>query len=201
MPDFFSIELLASKILPDLTLLAALPQTTAELAMVSEPLNDLIKLKPLIEFKNSGQKLVFTNGVFDLLHRGHLSYLMASRNRGQALMVAVNTDASVKRLNKKGDRPINPLSERLLMLAALPWVDFVIPFSENTPVELLKKIQPKLYTKAGDYDLNSLPELPVMQKLGGAVEIIPFEEGFSSSKIIEKVISSITLNIQPPKNT
>jgi rfaE bifunctional protein nucleotidyltransferase chain/domain len=195
MQTAFSIDLLAEKMIPDMGLISDLPQHLDELAVQLQNIDimtrEKLALSKLVSFKQANKKLVFTNGVFDLLHRGHLSYLMHSRNRGDALIVAVNTDASVKRLNKKGDRPINPLSERLLMLAALPWVDFVVPFSEDTPVEVLKKIKPNLYTKAGDYSLDQLPEVPVMKALGGNVEIIPFEQGFSSSSIIEKAVAAM----------
>ena len=102
--------------------------------------------------------MVFTNGVFDILHRGHASYLAQARELGASLVVGVNSDASVKMLGKGDDRPINTESDRQALLAALASVDLVALFTEQTPVQLIEKIRPDIYVKGGDYEIDTLPE-------------------------------------------
>lgn len=124
--------------------------------------------------------VVFTNGVFDILHTGHFKLLQAARSKGSKLVVGINTDASVKRL--KGDeRPINTLKKRISQLEILPWVDEVIPFEEDTPLELIKGISPDLIVKGGDYNVEE-----VVGHDYAPVYIVPTEEGYSTSEIIEK---------------
>lgn len=130
--------------------------------------------------------LVFTNGCFDLLHVGHLRYLQEARKQGAALLVALNTDASVQRL-KGPTRPILPENERAEMLAALTCVDYVALFDEPTPENLLRAIRPEIYAKGGDYTLDSLPEAPVLKELGIEARFLTLVEGRSTSSIIDKI--------------
>jgi rfaE bifunctional protein nucleotidyltransferase chain/domain len=136
-----------------------------------------------------GERLVFTNGVFDLLHVGHLRYLQEARALGDALIIAVNTDASVRAL-KGPQRPIVPEDERLEMLAALSCVNFVTLFATPTPVPLLEQIRPALYVKGGDYREENLPEAPVVRGYGGQVHILSLVAGRSSTDIIARVRSA-----------
>jgi len=122
--------------------------------------------------------IVFTNGCFDILHRGHVNYLQASRQLGSRLIVGVNSDESVKRL-KGGNRPINAVEDRVAILKALRCVDEVVVFEENTPIELIQKIAPDIITKGGDYN----PEQVVGYGLANVI-IIPFVEGFSTTRIL-----------------
>ena len=134
----------------------------------------------------NGERIVFTNGVFDLLHVGHARYLAEARALGDALIVAVNTDSSVRGL--KGPlRPIVPEEERMEMLAALTAVDYVTPFSTPTPVPLLEAVRPALYVKGGDYTAENLPEAPVVRGYGGHVQILSLVAGRSSTDIIGRV--------------
>lgn len=133
-------------------------------------------------------KIVSTNGCFDLLHVGHVRYLQQARALGDKLIVALNTDASIKRL--KGDsRPILPESERSELLAALDCVDWVVLFDEDTPVNVLKEIKPDIHVKGGDYTEDSLPETPVLKEVGAEIKFLPYIEGRSTSSIIEKIQS------------
>lgn len=139
--------------------------------------------------QSSGEVVVFTNGVFDLLHAGHARYLAEARSLGDALIVAVNTDSSV-RMNKGDLRPIISERDRAEVVASLEAVDYVVLFSEKTPVDLLSQIKPLLYVKGGDYRVEELPETPVVLAYGGAVSILSFVPGRSSSSIIERVCSA-----------
>ena len=134
-----------------------------------------------------GKRVVFTNGVFDILHVGHLRYLQDARALGDALLVGVNADASVRRL--KGDsRPVNPEHERAELLAALRCVDGVCIFAEDTPVELIRAVNPNIHAKGGDYkNPDALPETPVVRELGGEVVILPLVPNRSTSRVIEKI--------------
>ena len=118
--------------------------------------------------------LVFTNGVFDILHRGHASYLAQARALGASLVVGVNSDASVKMLGKGDDRPINTEADRQALLAALESVDMAVLFTEQTPVNLIEKIRPDIYVKGGDYQLDTLAETHLVKSWGGKAVAIPF---------------------------
>lgn len=132
----------------------------------------------------AGEKIVFTNGVFDLLHVGHLRYLQEARALGDALLIAVNSDSSVRRL--KGDsRPIVCESERAELLDALRCVDFVTIFETDTPVPLIGQVKPLIYVKGGDYTVETLPETPIVKGYGGDVIILGFTKGRSTSRLIE----------------
>jgi D-beta-D-heptose 7-phosphate kinase/D-beta-D-heptose 1-phosphate adenosyltransferase len=133
-----------------------------------------------------GKKIVFTNGVFDILHKGHIQILSEAATFADILIVGVNADASVKRL-KGTSRPINDEASRALILAALLMVDAVILFEEDTPLELIKFINPTVLVKGGDYTLENIVGAKEVLENNGEVKIIPLEEGFSTTGIIEKL--------------
>jgi D-beta-D-heptose 7-phosphate kinase/D-beta-D-heptose 1-phosphate adenosyltransferase len=130
--------------------------------------------------------LVFTNGVFDLLHPGHVDVLDGARRAGAALVVGVNSDASVRRL-KGPTRPVRTAEERSLVLAALEAVDAVVVFDEDTPLELVRAIQPDVIVKGGDYSPESIVGADVVRARGGRVIVVPLQEGQSTTSIIEKM--------------
>ena len=138
------------------------------------------------EIREAGGRVVFTNGCFDLLHPGHVSYLRAARSLGDALVVGLNSDASVRRL-KGPPRPVVPEKDRATMLAALESVDAVILFGEDTPVRLLRDLKPAVYVKGGDYRIEDLPETEVAAGIETEIRIIPFEPGYSTSALIERI--------------
>ena len=133
--------------------------------------------------------IVFTNGVFDILHRGHASYLDQARSLGGSLVVGLNTDASVKLLHKGDDRPINGEADRAALLAALASVDLVILFAENTPVELLAKVRPDIYVKGGDYVMDTLDETRLVKSWGGTALAIPFIYERSTTSLLGRIRS------------
>lgn len=130
------------------------------------------------------QKIVFTNGCFDILHRGHITYLAQARQMGDLLVVGLNSDASVRRL-KGPERPVNDEQSRALLLAALEMVDYVVLFEEDTPYNLILKVKPDLLVKGGDYDIDNIVGADFVRQRGGEVRTIPFVQGFSSSSIID----------------
>ncbi len=132
------------------------------------------------------KKIVFTNGVFDILHRGHIASLSDAASLGDILIVGVNADASVKRL-KGESRPVNDEQSRALLLAALVITDAVILFDEDTPLELIKSILPDVLVKGGDYSLEQIVGAKEVMANGGKVEIVPIVEGFSTTGIIAKM--------------
>ena len=138
-----------------------------------------------------GLRVVFTNGCFDLLHPGHVAYLEEARSLGDALLVAVNTDASVRRLGKGGLRPVNPEADRARVLAALAAVDRVVLFDEDTPFALLTELQPDVLVKGGDYRLEEVVGREAIQARGGQVRILPFRPGYSTSLILERIRGSL----------
>ncbi len=131
--------------------------------------------------------VVFTNGVFDVLHRGHVSYLHAARQLGGSLVVAVNSDASARMLGKGSDRPLNHDIDRAAVLAGLASVSLVTFFDERTPVELIKEARPDLYVKGGDYDMETLEETRVVRSWGGESLAIPFVDGFSTTSLVQRI--------------
>lgn len=131
--------------------------------------------------------VVFTNGVFDVLHRGHVSYLHAARQLGGSLVVAVNSDASARMLGKGPDRPLNQDIDRAAVLAGLASVSLVTFFDERTPVELIKQARPDLYVKGGDYDMETLEETRVVRSWGGESLAIPFVDGFSTTSLVQRI--------------
>ncbi len=131
--------------------------------------------------------LVMTNGVFDVLHRGHVSYLARARDLGASLLVAINTDASARRLGKGPERPLNQQADRAFMLAALQSVDMVTFFDEDTPVALIGQLRPDILVKGGDYDMSKLPETALVQSWGGKALALPFVDGYSTTALVEKI--------------
>jgi rfaE bifunctional protein nucleotidyltransferase chain/domain len=133
--------------------------------------------------------LVFTNGVFDVLHRGHVLYLAAARELGAALLVAVNSDSSARQLGKGPDRPLNREGDRLTVVAALESASFVTLFDESTPYALLQRCRPDIYVKGGDYDMESLEETRLVRSWGGRAVAIPFVDGYSTSALVSRIRS------------
>ena len=133
------------------------------------------------------QPLVFTNGCFDILHRGHVTYLAQARALGGSLVLALNTDASVKRLGKGDDRPLNSCEDRMAVLAALEAVSLVVPFSEDSALEVVQEVQPEIYAKGGDYDMAAIPEGRAVLAYGGQAVAIDFAHDRSTTKLLTKV--------------
>ena len=133
---------------------------------------------------------VFTNGVFDVLHRGHVMYLAQARALGASLIVALNTDASVKRLGKGDDRPLNQEQDRAIVMAAQEAVSCVTWFDEDTPQEIIAQIRPDILVKGGDYDMALLPETALVQSWGGRALALPFVQGYSTTKLLQKIRAS-----------
>ena len=131
--------------------------------------------------------LVFTNGVFDVLHLGHVLYLEQARALGANLIVALNTDSSARRLGKGPDRPLNSEADRAMVVAALESVSLVTWFSEDTPLELISQVKPDLLVKGGDYDMRKLAETGVVESYGGRVLAIPFLGGYSTTALVKKI--------------
>jgi rfaE bifunctional protein nucleotidyltransferase chain/domain len=131
--------------------------------------------------------VVFTNGVFDILHRGHVTYLADAKALGATLIVGVNSDASVRMLGKGDDRPINNEADRMALLAALESVDWVVRFEEQTPVALIEALRPDVLVKGGDYDMDKLPESVLVRGWGGKALAIPFEHDRSTTALLKKV--------------
>ncbi|WP_374697480.1 D-glycero-beta-D-manno-heptose 1-phosphate adenylyltransferase [Alcaligenes nematophilus] len=144
-------------------------------------------LREAVEQGRLARPLVFTNGVFDILHRGHVSYLDEAAQLGASLIVGVNTDASVRRLNKGPERPINPEQDRAALLAALACVDAVVLFDEDTPEALIAALRPDLIVKGGDYDMEALPETALVRSWGGDAVAIPFEFQRSTTALVRKL--------------
>jgi rfaE bifunctional protein nucleotidyltransferase chain/domain len=142
-----------------------------------------------------GHKVVFTNGCFDILHRGHVSYLAQASSLGNKMVLAINTDDSVRRLGKGADRPINDEVSRAIVTAGLGFIDLVVSFNEDTPLELIKMLKPDVLVKGGDYNAEQLdsnaPDYivgsDVVRKDGGTVATIPLVDGFSTTSIVEKL--------------
>lgn len=131
--------------------------------------------------------LVFTNGVFDVLHRGHVMYLAQARALGASLVVAVNTDASARKLGKGSDRPLNNETDRAVVMAALASTDLVTWFDEETPLQLIAQIRPDILVKGGDYDMQTLPETRVVESYGGRALALPFVDGYSTTALVRKI--------------
>lgn len=136
--------------------------------------------------QQKGYKVVFTNGCFDILHAGHIAYLKEAKKLGNVLVIGVNTDESVKRL-KGNSRPINTLEDRLTLLSALESVDYVVPFDEDTPLELIKKVGPDVLVKGGDYQIDTIVGAREVLERGGEVQSLPFIAGKSTTRMIEKM--------------
>jgi D-glycero-beta-D-manno-heptose 1-phosphate adenylyltransferase len=160
-------------------------KNTAEKIYALEDLKKVLK-----NWQDEGKKVVFTNGCFDIVHLGHIDYLEKAHQKGDKLVVGLNTDASVKRL--KGEtRPVIPEYARARMLAALEFVDAVVLFAENTPQALIETLKPDVLTKGNDYALENIVGADFVLANGGKVETLPLVDGFSTSQIIEKIKQSM----------
>jgi D-beta-D-heptose 7-phosphate kinase/D-beta-D-heptose 1-phosphate adenosyltransferase len=148
---------------------------------------DRERLAARLDFdRQQGRRVVFTNGCFDILHKGHVTLLHRARALGDVLVVGVNSDAGIRRLKGPG-RPINCLEDRLQVLAALGCVDYLVPFDEDTPYQLIRALRPDVFVKGGDYTREQLPEAPLVEALGGEVVLLPYLEGRSTTGLIEKI--------------
>jgi D-glycero-beta-D-manno-heptose 1-phosphate adenylyltransferase len=131
--------------------------------------------------------VVFTNGVFDVLHRGHATYLAAARALGGSLVVALNTDASARRLGKGSDRPLNNAEDRAALIAALESVSLVTWFDEDTPFEIIDATRPDILVKGGDYDMKRLKEAQLVESYGGQAFALSFVDGYSTTALVQKI--------------
>ena len=136
------------------------------------------------------QPVIFTNGVFDVLHRGHVTYLAQARSLGASLVVALNSDASARRLNKGVDRPLNSQQDRAAVIAALGSVDLVTWFDEDTPLALIDELRPAVLVKGGDYDMRKLQETRLVESYGGRAQAIPFVDGYSTTALVRRIRST-----------
>ena len=160
------------------------------LSISGKRIRDLDALRSRVEFHRSqGRRIVFTNGCFDIIHRGHITYLDRAKELGDLLIVGVNGDDSVRRLKGEG-RPINGLDDRLAVLEALSCVDHVVAFDEDTPEALLETVRPDVFAKGGDYSRSTLPEAELVERLGGTVQILPLVDERSTTGIIARARSS-----------
>ena len=144
--------------------------------------------KVVEDWKQKGIKTVFTNGCFDLLHLGHLDYLSKSKDLGDKLILGLNSSASVSRL-KGPTRPINSTESRAMMLAALEFIDLVVVFEEDTPLNVIASLTPNILVKGGDYTIKTIVGAPEVEAKGGLVKVIPFLDGYSSTTIVTKIQS------------
>lgn len=168
-------------------------------------IHHLLALRP--QWRQAGLRLVLTNGVFDLLHRGHIEYLTQARAMGDVLVVGINSDASTRAL-KGPSRPLMPAADRAYLLAALRMVDYVAVFAELTAETLVQSLQPELYVKGGDYavtdaavpiiDHARLPEARVVQAYGGQVVLLPYCAGYSTSDLLARIVAHCGLHPPTP---
>ncbi|MBI2725739.1 MAG: D-glycero-beta-D-manno-heptose 1-phosphate adenylyltransferase [Polaromonas sp.] len=134
--------------------------------------------------------VVFTNGVFDVLHKGHATYLAQARALGGSLVVAINTDSSARRLGKGPDRPLNNELDRAALMAALESVSLVTWFDDDTPAGLIAELRPDVLVKGGDYDMSKLAEARIVESYGGRAVVIPFVDGYSTTALVKKIRSA-----------
>ena len=144
-------------------------------------------LEKVNQLKQAGKKIITTNGCFDILHPGHIETFARARALGDILIVLVNSDTNPYFRTKPG-RPINTEDSRMMMLSAIRYIDIVYPFSEETPVSLLEKIQPAIHVKGGDYIKENLPEYDAVRKYGWDIEIISTVDGYSTTGIVERIL-------------
>ena len=145
-------------------------------------------LKSVKAGREKNKKIVFTNGCFDIIHPGHIDYLSQARDLGDILVLGLNTDQSVRRLNKGSNRPINDERTRAYVLAGLASVDLIVFFDEETPYNLIKLLQPNVLVKGNDYEVDKIIGFDILKENGGEVITIPFLEGYSTSSLIKKII-------------
>ncbi len=159
----------------------------SELHKINDKIISLEELKARIEsWKANGEKIAFTNGCFDILHRGHVEVLAKTVDLGDKLIIGLNSDSSIKKL-KEENRPIVDEKSRALLLAAFSFVDAIVLFSEQTPINLIAEIKPDILVKGGDYEIQEIVGYNIVQRNGGEVITIPLTEGFSSTNIIDKI--------------
>jgi len=155
--------------------------------MSAGPILDEAQRARLERWRGAGERIVFTNGVFDLLHRGHVEYLADARALGDRLVVGVNSDASVRRLGKGPGRPLVPAADRAAVLAALRCVDLVVIFDEETPERLIREVRPAVLAKGGDWAPEAIVGREFVESYGGRVERVAVREGFSTSALVERI--------------
>jgi len=159
----------------------------SHLEKINDKIISLEALKLRVEnWKSSSEKVVFTNGCFDILHRGHIDVLAKTADLGDKLIIGLNSDSSIRKL-KEDNRPIVDEKSRALLLAAFSFVDAIVLFSEQTPFNLIADIKPDILAKGGDYKIEEIVGYEVVQQNGGEVITIPLTEGFSSTNIIDKI--------------
>jgi D-beta-D-heptose 7-phosphate kinase/D-beta-D-heptose 1-phosphate adenosyltransferase len=159
---------------------------------MEEKVKTLQELKRIrVEAKKAGQKVVWTNGCYDIVHAGHALYLQRAKNLGDLLIVGLNSDRSI-RATKGPQRPIVQQKERAIVLSALACVDFVIIFDQDSPIELIKDLQPDIYAKGGDYTIDTInqPERRIVEGFGGEIALLPGVEGSSTTAIINKILKA-----------
>ena len=162
----------------------------SHLNTIQKKIFSLDELKTQIDsWKKSGEKIVFTNGCFDIVHRGHIEVLANTADLGEKLIIGLNSDCSIEKL-KGENRPILNEKSRALLLASLTFVDAIVLFSEETPINLISMLLPNVLAKGGDYDINTIVGHKIVQDNGGEVILVPFIDGFSSTNIIEKIKNS-----------
>ncbi len=157
------------------------PARPAFLDKIASPADAAVRVAQL------PRPVVFTNGVFDVLHRGHVTYLAQARALGGSLVLALNTDASARRLGKGPDRPLNNEQDRAVLMAALDSVSLVTWFDEDTPLALISALKPDILVKGGDYDMDKLAETAVVKGYGGRALAIPFVDGYSTTALVKKI--------------
>ncbi len=158
-----------------------------QLDKIGDKINSFDSIETLVKkWKNDGLTIVFTNGCFDILHYGHLHYLAAARDLGDRLVVGLNSAASVSRL-KGAHRPLNDELTRQYLLAALSFIDAIVVFEEDTPIELIKRVKPTILVKGGDYTLDHIVGADIVIENGGRVMSLPFVEGYSTTNLEQKI--------------
>jgi len=140
-------------------------------------------------WKQAGEEVVFTNGCFDIIHKGHIEVLAQTADLGDRLLIGLNSDSSIQKLKGK-NRPIIEEQSRAILLASLEFVDAVVIFSEDTPINLISTLLPDVLAKGGDYEIETIVGHEIVQQNGGKVKLVPFVDGFSSTTIIEKIKNS-----------
>lgn len=160
-----------------------------KLSFLQEKIKDRKEISSLLGYwKFKDKKVVFTNGCFDIIHRGHIEYLSKARNLGDILVVGLNTDSSVRKL-KKENRPVQDEMSRAMILASFTFIDLVVMFSEETPYNLIKEINPDILVKGGDYAIKDIVGNDIVTGNGGEVKIIPFLHGYSTTNILKKRVN------------
>jgi len=164
--------------------------------MTKQKIKTLEELKELVKnIKKQNKIIITTNGVFDILHLGHIKYLQEAKKLGDVLIVAINSDDSVKQI-KGPERPINSEQSRAEVLAALSFVDYIIIFNETDPVKILSEIKPTIHVKGGDYNIDEIIEKDIVEKNNGKIVLIPEIKGYSTTDLINKIIKNYKKQIK-----